>query len=164
MQRLGREAKGPGSIYFTGGATMLLLGIRDQTIDVDLKMDPEPPGVFEVIARLKDELELNIELASPDDFLPALPRWREQSLPINTFGQVSFYHYDLRAQALAKLERGHDQDLKDVKALLERQAVSAADLWTAFEEMKPLLIRYPAIEADEFEKKIRRFPSIMPDQ
>ena len=35
MRRLAAASKGPGNVYFTGGATMLLLGIREQTIDVD---------------------------------------------------------------------------------------------------------------------------------
>ena len=70
MRRIARESKGPGTIYFTGGASMLLWGIRDQTIAVDLKSDPEPKGVFEAIGRLKNDLSLNIERASPDDFIP----------------------------------------------------------------------------------------------
>src|SRR5262245_23875423 len=106
MKRLGRAAKTPGVIYLTGGSTALLLGIREQTVDIDIKLDPEPQGVFEAIARLKESLGLNVELASPDDFLPPLPRWRERSIPILTAGKVSFRHYDLYAQALAKIERG----------------------------------------------------------
>jgi hypothetical protein len=30
-----------------------------------MRMDPEPAGVFEALAALKDELDINIELASP---------------------------------------------------------------------------------------------------
>jgi len=40
------------------------------TVDVDMKADPEPSGYFESIASLKNELSLNIELASPSDFIP----------------------------------------------------------------------------------------------
>ena len=68
MRELATAARGPGNIYFTGGATALLLGFREQTIDVDIKMDPEPAGAFEAIATLKNVLDLNIELASPADF------------------------------------------------------------------------------------------------
>jgi hypothetical protein len=49
-------------------------------------------------------------------------------------------------QALAKVERGHDQDLGDVADLLKRGLVAAEDLWKVFEETKPLFLRYPAIE------------------
>lgn len=49
MEELGKRATTPGTIYFTGGATALMLGIRPQTVDIDIKMDPEPGGVFEAI-------------------------------------------------------------------------------------------------------------------
>jgi hypothetical protein len=157
MRRIARESKGPGNIYFTGGASMLLWGIRGQTIDVDLKLDPEPPGVFEAIAVLKDELEVNVELASPDDFLPAPPDWRERSPHIQTLRTIGFYHYDPRMQALAKIERGLDQDLDDCVQLLKRGLIRTQDLWETFSHIKPLMIRYPAVDAEEFEKKVRQF-------
>jgi hypothetical protein len=79
MDELAASARSPGKVYFTGGATALLLGFREQTIDIDIKLDPEPEGVFEAIARLKNQLDLNVELASPDDFIPATSDWREKS-------------------------------------------------------------------------------------
>jgi len=33
MAALGRAARGPGAIYLTGGATAVLLGWRESTID-----------------------------------------------------------------------------------------------------------------------------------
>src|SRR5881394_4030597 len=105
MQELAAAARSPGKVYFTGGATALLLGFRDQTIDIDLKLDPEPKGVFEAIARLKNTLDVNVELASPDNFIPATARWRERSRHIASIGQVEFFHYDFALQALSKLER-----------------------------------------------------------
>ena len=47
MSQLGSRATTPGTVYITGSSTALLLGIRDQTIDIDIKLDPEPEGVFE---------------------------------------------------------------------------------------------------------------------
>ncbi len=102
MRELAASARGPGKVYFTGGATALLLGFREQTIDIDLKLDPEPAGAFEAIARLKNQLDVNVELASPDDFIPTVPDWRSRSPRIASFGQVEFFHYDLALQALAK--------------------------------------------------------------
>ena len=46
MRRLGAEARGPGRIYLVGGTSAVLLGWRAATVDVDVKLDPEPPGVF----------------------------------------------------------------------------------------------------------------------
>src|SRR6266481_10152662 len=118
MRELAAAARSPGKIYFTGGATALLLGFRQQTIDIDLKLDPEPAGAFEAIAALKNRLNLNVELASPDDFIPPAADWRERSRPITSIGSVEFFHYDFSMQALAKLERGHTQDLEDVSSFI----------------------------------------------
>jgi hypothetical protein len=99
MQELARAARSPGKVYFTGGATALLLGFREQTIDIDLKLDPEPEGAFEAIAALKNRLNLNVELASPDDFIPRAGDWRDRSRHIATIGAVEFFHYDFSLQA-----------------------------------------------------------------
>ena len=101
MAALGSRVRGAGRIYLTGGATALLHGWRPTTIDIDLKPDPEPAGLFEALAVLKEELDVNLELASPDNFIPALPGWRERSLFIARHAQLEFFHYDPYGQALS---------------------------------------------------------------
>lgn len=156
MQALGARATGPGRCYLTGGATAVLHGWREATVDIDVKFLPEPRGVFEALGRLKDELDVNVELASPDDFIPALPGWESRSRYIESAGPVEFFHYDFAAQALAKIERGHDRDRADVHAMLERELVSRADLRALFTEIEPALNRYPAIDPDAFRAKLER--------
>lgn len=157
MQRLGRAATSPGRVYFTGGATAVLHGWRPTTVDADLKLDPEPAGVFAAMARIKDELDINIELASPDGFIPPLPGWREHSDYIDTVGSIDFYHYDYRAQALAKIERALGYDLPDVRAMLDRRLIDLAALREAFAAIEPELARYPSIDADVFRSKVEAF-------
>ena len=157
MNELAAAARTPGKVYFTGGATALLLGFRDSTIDVDIKLDPEPQGAFEAIARLKDLLDINVELASPDDFIPASPDWREHCRHIATMGKVQFFHYDFALQALAKLERGHAQDLKDVADFLRSKELSSDELRRRFEQIEPRLLRYPAVDPQEFRRKLDEF-------
>ena len=157
MEELASLAKGSGNVYLTGGATALLLGFRQQTLDIDLKLDPEPAGVFEAIAKLKNELNLNIELAAPDDFIPARPDWKQQSQHIASIGQVSFFHYDFALQALAKIERGHAHDLEDVKSFVRGKHVSVAELRRTFQQIEPNLLRFPAIDAGEFRRKMENF-------
>jgi hypothetical protein len=157
LAEISRRARGPGSVYLTGGATAALLGWRAHTVDVDLKLDPEPPGVFEAIAALKDELDVNVELAAPDDFIPPLPDWRERSLPIDAPGPVRFFHYDLRGQALAKIERGHGRDLADVREMLRAGFVTAEELERAFATIEPGLLRYPAVDGAVFRRKLTDF-------
>jgi hypothetical protein len=157
MQELAAAALSPGKVYFTGGATALLLGFRDQTIDIDLKLDPEPAGAFEAIAALKNELNLNVELASPDDFIPPAADWRERSRHIASIGPVQFFHYDFAHQALAKLERGHAQDLEDVKSFMRAGHITADELKSTFARIEPGLIRYPALDPRQFQKKLEDF-------
>lgn len=94
MQCLGERAHGSGRVYLVGGASAVLIGWRAATVDVDLKLEPEPPAVFEAIAHAKDTLGMNVELAAPDDFLPPLPGWQERSQFIARHGDVDFFHYD----------------------------------------------------------------------
>ncbi len=44
------RARAGGRIYLTGGATAVLYGWREMTININLKPDPEPPGLFEALA------------------------------------------------------------------------------------------------------------------
>ncbi len=89
MKELGEEADREGRLYFTGGATAVLLGWRPSTIDVDIKMEPESDRLFRALPRIKDELEINVELAAPDQFIPAVPGWQERSAFIARQGRLS---------------------------------------------------------------------------
>lgn len=146
LEALGRACRGPGVLYLTGGATALLEGWRDSTVDVDLKLDPEPEGVFSAIARIKEELDVNVELASPSDFLPELRDWRSRSRLVGRFGPIEVRHYDFRAQALSKLARGFERDVDDVRAMLGRGLVTLEGLRAAFDEMRSRLERFPRVD------------------
>jgi hypothetical protein len=154
LEALGRACRGPGVLYLAGGATALLEGWRDATVDLDLRLDPEPAGVFAAIASVKEELQVNVELASPADFLPELPDWRERSPFVGRFGPVEVRHYDLRAQTLAKLARGFDRDLADARAMLERGLVTCAALRAALAQMEPRLERYPRVSGPELRRRL----------
>lgn len=150
LRELGNRVSSSGNIYLTGGGTAVLLGWRGTTIDLDIKAGPEPGGFFQAIAELKEKIDINVELAAPDDFLPALPGWQERSLFIVRHGPVNFYHYDPCSQALAKIERGHARDLDDVAAMLEWGLVDRPTLWQLFESIEPELIRFPSIDPKIF--------------
>lgn len=154
MAALGQGARGPGRVYLTGGASALLIGWRAATVDVDLRLDPEPEGIFEAIRDLKDALDVNVELASPQDFLPELPGWRERSPFIARHGAVDFFHYDFHAQALAKISRGHGRDRADVRAMVERGLVRPERLADLFEAIGPQLVRFPALDAEALAARV----------
>ncbi|HSH37673.1 MAG TPA: DUF6036 family nucleotidyltransferase [Chthoniobacterales bacterium] len=154
---LGRRVSGPGRIYLTGGATAVLHGWRTMTIDIALKADPEPRGLFEAIASLKEELDVNVELASPDDFIPAAPGWRERSPFIARHGSVEFFHCDPYGQALSKLQRRFDRDIVDARALVESGLVQRGKLRQMYDQIEPRLIRYPAVDAGSFRAAVMAF-------
>lgn len=156
MRELGRAARGPGRVYVTGGTSAVLVGWRAATHDVDLKLDPEPAGIFDAIPRLKQELDLNIELAAPDDFIPPLPDWQARSVHIEKHGPVEFLHYDFHAQALSKIERGHAQDLADVHEMRARGLVTVERLRALYDAIEPRLVRYPAIDPEAFRRKVEQ--------
>nr|WP_309742378.1 DUF6036 family nucleotidyltransferase [Chamaesiphon sp. OTE_20_metabat_361] len=124
---------------------------------MDIRLDPEPPGIFQAIAKLKQELDINIELASPQDFLPQLPGWRDRSVFIGRQGEISFYHYDFTAQALSKLSRGYNRDIDDVLAMYEHKLFTLEKLRDCFDAIESELIRFPSLDADLLRNKIEQF-------
>ena len=93
MRRMGSAVRSPGRIYLVGGSSAVLVDWRETTVDVGLKLDPEPAGTFEAIAWAKETLNINVELAAPDDFIPELPGWRGRSPFIDRYGRVDYHHY-----------------------------------------------------------------------
>lgn len=154
MRALGAEADKPACVYFTGGATAILHGWRATTIDVDLKIVPEQDRLLRAIPRLKEELEINVELASPDDFIPELPGWEERSTFVQQERQLTFRHYDYYAQALSKLERSHAQDITDVEEMLKRGLIDRKRLLDFFTAIEPELYRYPSIDPRSFRRSV----------
>lgn len=156
MRALGQAVSLPTRVYLTGGASAVLLAWRETTIDIDLTFVPEADEVFQAIARLKDELGINVELAAPSHFIPPLPGWETRSTFIRQEGPVSYYHYDFYSQALAKIERAHAQDQRDVADMLKAGAVAPDRLLALFEAIAPDLHRYPALDPESFRRSVEK--------
>jgi hypothetical protein len=153
LAALGRETGEPTAAYLTGGATAVLLGWRDSTVDVDVRFEPDRDDVLRAVARLKDELRINVELASPADFIPVPAGADSRAMYVSTEGALTVYHYDLYSQALAKVERGHDRDLADVAAMIRSGLVSPARALQYLAEIEPQLYRFPTIDPGEFRRR-----------
>jgi Nucleotidyltransferase of unknown function (DUF6036) len=154
MRALGRAAKSEGRVYLTGGATAVLHGWRESTIDVDIKVVPDDDELLREIPKLKERLNLNIELAAPSDFIPVPDGWEERSPLIRHEGKVWFHHFDPVAQALSKAERGHDQDRRDVQQMIASGLIDPTDAMAQFEAIEPELYRFPAIDPDSFRHSV----------
>jgi hypothetical protein len=154
LEALAREAMTSTDVFLVGGTTAVLFGWRASTIDIDLVMRPESDAMLRAIPALKERLQVNVELASPDQFIPVPPGWEERSPIVSRVGRVTFHHYDLVAQALAKIERGHARDLEDVDAMLARGLISAQEVRAMFARMEAELYRFPAIDPPSFRRAV----------
>jgi hypothetical protein len=154
MRAIGQVARASGRVYVAGGASAVLIGWRESTIDVDLELDPELEPLLQEIPALKERLEINVEIASPGHFIPELPGWRDRSVFIAREGTVTFYHYDFYAQALSKIERRHVRDDQDLEAMAARGLIEPPRLRAYFAAIEPELYRYPAIDAPTFRRAV----------
>lgn len=151
---LDAAAEQDGVCYLVGGATAVLSGWRSTTIDVDLKLVPDQDSVLRAIPGLKNELQVNVELASPGDFIPLPAGWEERS-PIAERGKrLIFRHFDPYSQALAKLERDHARDRTDVRALIRTGLVDPERLWSYYQEIEPELYRFPAVDPPSLRARV----------
>lgn len=112
---------------------------RYELIDGEV-FDLEPPGLHEEVAAF-------IMTKS----------WRDKSIFIGKHSQISFYHYDFTAQALSKLSRGFDRDIKDVQAMYEQKLFSLEELRDNFEAIAPELIRFPSLNPDVLRSRVENF-------
>jgi hypothetical protein len=156
MRQLGQRARSAGRVYLVGGACAVLHAWRTTTVDIDLEIDPSLDALLREIPALKDELQVNVELASPAHFIPPLPGWRDRSPFVVREGTVDFHHYDFHAQALSKIERGHDRDVGDVRAMATLGLIDPVRLLAFFDQIAPELYRYPAIDPPAFRRAVER--------
>ncbi len=154
MEALARAATEPCRAYFTGGATAVLEGWRELTVDVDIDLVPDSDAVLRAIPGIKEALKINVELASPANFIPELPGWRDRSRFVDRVGSLDFFHYDFYSQALSKIARGLEKDLKDVTAMLDRGLVEPSKAWELFRRIEPQLYKYSRIDPDSFRRAV----------
>ena len=115
MEELARTAprRGRFRVYIVGGGTAVLSGWRPSTIDADLYSESDE--VFRDVQGIKERLGLNIELARPEQFVPALAGSATRHVFVDRVGRIEFFHYDPYAQLLSKIVRGFRQDLLDAR-------------------------------------------------
>jgi hypothetical protein len=154
LSALAREAPHPTRLFLVGGTSAVIEGWRDSTMDIDLVIRPESDALLRAIPALKEKLNLNVELAAPDHFIPVLPGWESRSPEIKRIGNVVILHYDFTAQALSKIERGHVRDLADVRAMLSRGLIARSELRAQYAQIEPELYRYPAIDPASFRQAL----------
>lgn len=163
LEALARAVEAETTVYLVGGATAVTVGWRPTTIDVDLLLEPEDEGAMRALPRLKEEQRINLELASPLDFLPELPGWRDRCPFVSRLGSLTVRQFDPYSQVLAKLERGFQQDLVDVDEMVGRGMVVPDELKRLFDAIAGELYRFPTVDAEHLRAAIeeldRRSPA-----
>lgn len=111
-------------VYLVGGATAVERGWRPATIEADLSVSDERP--LARVQAIKEALRVNIELSSPEQFVPALAGSADRHLFVESVGRVSFFHFDPYMQLLAKIVRGFEHDLLDASRFIDDGLVDVA--------------------------------------
>lgn len=154
-RELGRVVAPGTRMYLTGGATAVLEGWRESTADVDVRFEPDSDAALRRIGELKEQLSVNVELASPLDFLPPLPGWQERSRFRLREGNLEVFDFDPYSQALSKLQRGFELDLDDVRSMVESGQVDPAALAELFDAIEGDLYRFPAVDSASLRAAVR---------
>ena len=156
LSELGRRVRAPTRLYLVGGASAVVEGWRASTADIDFVAEPESRALLESLPDLKQQLDVSVEFASPAHFVPELPGWRDRSPWVEQHGVIQVYHYDFVSQAVAKIERGHRQDLEDARRMIASK-VDVTRLQELVAQTRGELVRYPAVDANVFQAKIDAF-------
>jgi len=155
-RELGRATTTSARLYLVGGASAVLEGWRASTLDIDLRLEPDDDELLRQLPQLKQRLDVNVELASPLDFVPELPGWRDRSPFLFREGRIDVHHFDFYSQAVAKLERGFEQDLADVDSMVAAGVVEPARLLALYERIEDELFRFPAVDPASLRAAVER--------
>ena len=158
MKELAQRAPRRGSyrVYFVGGGTAVYLGWRSSSIDVDLYSDQEV--VFRNIQEIKERLNINIEFARPEDFVPPLKGTADRHVFIDTVGTITFCHYDPCAQLLSKVVRGFQRDLDDAKKFIDSGMVDPREFRSLVAAIPDsAYARYPSLSRGGVENAVETF-------
>src|SRR5258707_32697 len=154
FQQLGRTFRKPGRLYLVEGAALVHAGVRPGfTQDIDVQVSGANEGELIVaIQRLIQQLQINVEFASPADFIPLPSQWEMHAQYTGRYGGVDVFYFDFYSIALSKIERGNSRDINDVKLLVQQGIITLNELDAAYREVLAQLGqgRYPRITPQRF--------------
>ncbi|MDE0301356.1 MAG: DUF6036 family nucleotidyltransferase [Candidatus Poribacteria bacterium] len=161
LNQLGKRFRGAGQVYLVGGTTMVYEGFRTQTLDIDIAFELDPKDHTEfihVVRELKEEMQINVEEASPRHFIPLPSGYETRCQFLGHYGKIEVFHFDPYSMALSKIERATAEDFSDVLALLKHNWIQIEMLEEAFRDILP---RYASesLKGDSLEFK-RKFSAL----
>jgi hypothetical protein len=145
LQNLGRIFHKPGRLYLVGGAALVHAGLRPgSTQDIDLEIHAsDEDELTNAIRQLKDKMKVNVEFASPSDFIPIPRQWEMNAKYIGRYGTIDIFYFDFYSIALSKIQRGNTRDIHDVKLLLQHGLITLDGLDAAYGEVLPQVGKRP---------------------
>ncbi len=145
-------------LYLVGGGTAVYLGWRRSSIDVDLYSDHD--SLFRNIQEIKERLNINVEFARPEDFVPPLKGTEDRHVFIDRMGSISLFHYDPYAQLLSKVVRGFQKDLDDAREFVRSGMVDVERFRVLVKTIPDSrYAKYPNLTRSAVEKAVEEFLS-----
>jgi Nucleotidyltransferase of unknown function (DUF6036) len=80
-------------------------------------------------------MNINIEFASPGDFLPLPTQWETRSEFIKRYHQVDVFYFDWYSITLSKMQRANRQDVLDVQLLVRQGCVEVHELDRLYQDV-----------------------------
>ena len=145
LKNLGRSYRKPGRVYLVGGAALVHAGVRPgatQDIDLEIRADDEDE-LSEAIRQLKDSMKINVEFASPADYIPLPPQWEMHTRYIGRYGSLDAFYFDFYSIALSKIQRASTRDIKDVRLLLQQGYIDLQGLDDTYQAVLPQVGKRP---------------------
>ncbi len=163
LQQLGRAFHKAGRLYLVGGAALVHAGVRPGfTQHIDIQVEGANEGDLIIsIQRLMQQMQVNIEFASPKDFIPLPLQWEPHAQYVGCYGQIEVFYFDFYSIALSKIEQATTRDIEDVRLLVQQQRIALDELDAAYQEVLAQLGtgRYPKITPERFAE---RYAAIRP--
>jgi Nucleotidyltransferase of unknown function (DUF6036) len=157
LQQLGRTFRKPARLYLVGGAALVHMGVRSGfTQDIDVQVSGASEGdLIVAIQRMIEHMQVNVEFASPVDFIPLPRQWEAHARFVGRYGTIDVFYFDFYSIALSKMERGNNRDIGDVKLLVQQGIITLDELDNAFQEVLAQLGkgRYPRLTPKRFTER-----------
>lgn len=167
LNLLARCYRFAGRLYLVGGSSLILVSSKVSTLDVDIKIEAPAEHYGEFIRCLRQvsrQLQIPVEEASPDQFIPLPPGYQERHRFIGRYGSLDVFHFDFYSTALSKIHRGNEKDFADVVQMITQKLIEIRLLREYFAAILPQLATFrlnadPESYASKFallEKRLQR--------
>ncbi|HEU0002081.1 MAG TPA: DUF6036 family nucleotidyltransferase [Ktedonobacteraceae bacterium] len=157
LQQLGKTFRKLGRLYLVGGAALVHMGVRSGfTQDIDVQVSGADEGdLIVAIQRMIERMQINVEFASPVDFIPLPKQWEAHARFVGRYGMIDVFYFDFYSIALSKMERGNSRDIADVQLLVQQSIITLDELDNAYQEVLAQLGkgRYPRITPKRFTER-----------